>query len=625
MSEEEVKREPAVIDGVVQYSSPSALERARKCLRSWWFRYVLRLPDPSGKAALYGIEVHKQMRHYLKTGDKSLLDGVAMKALEFAPWGGPDNLAIRSERELHVYIDGLRVVGLIDLTDYSGVYQTSTGDLVEEPDTVEVLDWKTKRDMRYALSALEMSDSIQMIVYGACVLSDELVTNHRAPDQIRLSHVYLPTTTAKARKVSRRVSAGWIEEAVTQRVVPLVRLVRGAAKMTRQEDVPADTTHCRNCAFSGSCTAQRTQMVQEFLPITKGPATDLFQLFEKPTKEMPMSIENEMQKLLAEEAGAKPVVADPFIEAIALIEASGHGFPALSGDVAKRYLTLKGQPAADMFAGEGVLSKLPHKITKVESLLELAQALKARAQAAGKPLVPAAPTPPPQPVAVEPPRAAAPSSLPETKVTAPTIVAQTDVAAQTVDLLAPEAANVQLVADATPLSEEDDDLGDEGGEAPAPSEAAPAKKPGRPKGSKNKKPGAEIVTVDPTAIENMPVARIITAAPTDVVRTDPAVEPRLAPPVTIYVRCLPTDAVPPSFDGYIHDLVTRLEKKMGCLDLRASDHAALAFGKWKGVLAQFALAEPPTRDMVVYATGDFVDPVLDALARPGKVRLVRGI
>ena len=67
MSDEERPR--PVVDGVMQYTSVSAMQKAHACVRQWRYKYVERLPDnPPSKGQLRGMQGHSRIQTFLQKG-----------------------------------------------------------------------------------------------------------------------------------------------------------------------------------------------------------------------------------------------------------------------------------------------------------------------------------------------------------------------------------------------------------------------------------------------------------------------------------------------------------------------------------------------------------------------------
>jgi hypothetical protein len=169
---------PAVVDGRLIYVSPSSITKFDAsqfggCERRWYAKYVMGLEETTTAAQTSGKEEHSQLEHYLKTGDLTL-GRIALSARRFIPLPGPGLLVEHSiEPSLTVLSGalpaaGVPIIGYIDLLNLRGEYHDSVGVLRAEslPDTVEILDWKTTSNPRFAKSGRDLLDTVQMVTYG---------------------------------------------------------------------------------------------------------------------------------------------------------------------------------------------------------------------------------------------------------------------------------------------------------------------------------------------------------------------------------------------------------------------------------------------------------------------------
>src|SRR5262249_34814027 len=85
---------PPVVAGELRYTSMSQITtfdpvQYGGCPRRWYYKYVLNLPEPPFKAGEIGENVHKQIEHYLKTGENTLGD-LARAGQHLLPKPGKD-------------------------------------------------------------------------------------------------------------------------------------------------------------------------------------------------------------------------------------------------------------------------------------------------------------------------------------------------------------------------------------------------------------------------------------------------------------------------------------------------------------------------------------------------------
>lgn len=275
----------SIENGQLRYASASAATTADAtadggCLRKWYFQAAMGIRSPSTRAQEIGIELHGQVEHYLKTGEKTL-GSLAMSGSHLIPPPGedlgielditidPEVESIARDAEMEgrwedaakiraayglanapLRIAGVPMVGYIDLIHARGTNQGASDieDIQDPPNTVEVLDWKTTSDLKWIKTREALASSIQMTVYGAWVLKTVKNVEH-----VRLSHCYFVTKgSATPRKVTLRVLPAHIEKNL-EHVAGVVRLMADAAKATSPNDVTPNT---RSCDKFGGCPAR---------------------------------------------------------------------------------------------------------------------------------------------------------------------------------------------------------------------------------------------------------------------------------------------------------------------------------------------------------------------------------
>jgi hypothetical protein len=331
-------------DGELRYVSPSQLERFDPeseggCMRKWWFRYRLRLPDKKTKAKDLGTQVHAQLEHYLKTGDDVLGD-LAAAGRRFVPSPGSD-LLVESEYGVPAWpgpVDapvsspvraaGVPIVMKIDLMHARGTFLDDSGALVADPPrTVEVRDWKTTKQIDdlydddgnlvqrgYAKRAEDLIKTWQMPAYGALALATGGPWSY-----VRLSHGYFQTY--KSRAAALRSSLHAADEIRARWDAPAERLVekmKAVARATRVEDVPANAPRaCQafgGCPYQNQCPRDKKAVLAAMLGKNKErTAMSLKALLKNKnaapaapaTKPAASEVETEKAKLLAEERAVK--------------------------------------------------------------------------------------------------------------------------------------------------------------------------------------------------------------------------------------------------------------------------------------------------------------------------------
>lgn len=576
---------PAVADGVLLYTSPSAIEKFDAdgteggCERKGWYRYVLRLPDKTTKAQALGVDVHGQIEHYTLTAEDVLGSiAAAGRHLILPPRRkvGDDLLVEHQLQDFRAA--GVRVVGKIDQLNGSGEYLDEEGAPRPLAGAVEVVDFKTSRDLaRYAKGPVELARSVQMLTYGRYALE-------KLPEATgaRLSHVGFQTEgRPRAQKRSTLLSRGEVADRWA-RVEGVVERIKLVVKATRAEDVRPNFGACAaygGCAYESVCPKSAAWIGRKLLGYhsklaaeedAMGILSGLGKRADAPaqtTSTAPAAPAPAVQAAppsadaarLAELQAAKArlLAEEEALKAKAAAQAPADQIIMLKGDDAQRYAKAAGMDPIP--PGAGIQTTL--------SGARLAGIIPPDAPAPGT-TGPAAESIPPEQLAAMPPAIQA---------------AHAQVVEGTMGAMQPAAAMQAALA---------------AGQAIAPSapETTPAKKRGR-------KPRAVAATAHPEGADTTP-----------------------AEGFALYVNCPILegfDAEP--LEDYALPLVRAIEEESKVGDLRtAPNESVLAFGKWRGVLDYVVRTHPPKSGAYyVCAPGEVLQVVVDALWPLAAVR-VRG-
>ncbi len=216
------------------------------CNRKWWFRQVARLPDVETESQRRGKELHGHLEGFLRDGVSDELSPLEAEMLWYVP---PPYSALEVERRIEMEIVGIPVVGYIDVLG-CGQYITPEGELVRAPGVVEILDWKTTSNMKYAKSGAELAETAQMVVYA------KWVQDTYAPALIRLSHVY---GQVKGRGVVRKVTTLISPDTLARRwreLEGVARQIQVVAQATDVTDVKPNYAACNvygGCPYKSAC------------------------------------------------------------------------------------------------------------------------------------------------------------------------------------------------------------------------------------------------------------------------------------------------------------------------------------------------------------------------------------
>jgi hypothetical protein len=250
-------RRAAVTDGQINFLSVSQIStfdptQAGGCERKWWFSKVKRLPAPETQAQADGTAMHSEIAHYVITGE-DVLGPLARAGKHFIPAPDP-RLEVETEVS-GLCADGIPLQTKIDLVNPTGFYLDSTGELRPDPEgTVEVLDWKSTSNLKYAKRGIDLLQTIQMPGYAKALLP-------RGFTHARLSHVYFQKRGKKqALKSTALFSLAQINER-WQEVDLTVRRMKVVAQATEPDQVTPNYDSCGaygGCAYRDVCPRVRT-------------------------------------------------------------------------------------------------------------------------------------------------------------------------------------------------------------------------------------------------------------------------------------------------------------------------------------------------------------------------------
>lgn len=604
---------PLVVDGDLQWLSATIItkgdERAEGgCLRRLWYYAVGEKPEPGSASQGVGLRVHDEIERYIGTGQMTL-GPLAITAKAQIPKPGPGLLVEHALERGLITCAGVPVVGHIDLVSFRGVNVGASdfGDVNDPPGTIEIRDWKTTSDFRWAKTGDELRENVQMLTYGRYGLE------RWNPTFVRLTHVYIRTKGGRVPAINRstgpmhpdEIRAGW------EGVETVGRKVRLAVRADRAEDVDANTRACgafRGCPHRSYCkaanhdslasmwgeelaTAFERLMVDESAPSAPEPEgenmsllgllnTDAIETAPDPVAAKKAAMLAEIAKIEAEEVAAEAArkakaaqvaVPEGFLEALDTISRSFHddkpiGMPPLGGDAAKVYAAAKGITLEGHgYAGSGALGGTP-VITDATKILELARRCEAQGKvrpkghsdgrtADPKPDAPAAMGLLPADVPASDPAKA--SASPKAASPANPVGAVSDAAVE----------NAALAAQAAAQAPDD-----------------PAPKP-KGKGGRPKKADGPAQT-----------------GPADVTNPDGTSFDKLV----VFVDAIPSRDFA-SLETWFRELVATLCRNEGptCVDPRlVPESSGMAFGRWKGAIAALARAKPPAPDLYVVVRPD---------------------
>lgn len=241
--------------------SPSQIETFLSCERKWWLNKILGLPIPQHPSAALGEHVHKGQETYLETGDEAAVHALAKGTLPILRELRERKLAgsVFMERSLKRQLrNGLGMAGRIDILD-----------MTERPTLV--LDWKTTGNVAYAKTEEELKSNVQMLTYAyeATVLDIERNGVPKERHGVDVAHVYISTKGTTAPFVRRThiplddIHAGW------RRIQDTSDRMLATSKLTTPDDVKPNLNACNafgGCSFRERCKALQKTNTQPAAP-----------------------------------------------------------------------------------------------------------------------------------------------------------------------------------------------------------------------------------------------------------------------------------------------------------------------------------------------------------------------
>lgn len=237
------------------------------CNRKWWLSKILGLPVPQHPSAALGEAVHKGQEAYIETGDEAQVHALAkgtlplLRAFRERKLAQPTKLLIEHSLKRPLR-NGLTMVGRIDLLDIAS-------GLDAEP---LVFDWKTAGSPAYAKTPEELRSNVQMLVYAKEAVILDIERNGLPADPtvrrgVKVAHGVIPTKggvapfVRDARISLDEIHAGW------GRILTITDAMLEVAKATSPTDVKPNKSACN--AFGGCAFRERCAALATTVPVSK--------------------------------------------------------------------------------------------------------------------------------------------------------------------------------------------------------------------------------------------------------------------------------------------------------------------------------------------------------------------
>jgi hypothetical protein len=179
--------------------SKSSIELWERCNRRWYFKYILKHPEPKNRFAAWGIAAHEVSEGYLAGGALPAVNDLDPKSQESkiarSLLGGlphiprPDHPGLKVEAEFHFDFEGVRYGGFKD-------YEAPVAWPLIPTCEALVGDHKFTGNLQYALTEYELAHDKQGIIYAW-----DIMRGRYAWRRVWLNWVYMTRGEAVARPV----------------------------------------------------------------------------------------------------------------------------------------------------------------------------------------------------------------------------------------------------------------------------------------------------------------------------------------------------------------------------------------------------------------------------------------
>jgi len=572
----------AVRDGQLRFLSVSAIEKFDEaqggCERKWGFRYIDGIKEPESTALEVGNKVHKDLEHYLTTGEDVL--GPIPRAGKHLIYDPGPGLLVEHESLGELVVCGVPLYLKLDLENEREYYLDGNGTRRSLEGAVEVNDWKTKGNLALAKTGRELLGTVQMPVYGKWALERPRALPRRR-DVVRLSHTYFGTRRRESAKstilaTEQEIADRWGNiEGTVERMIQAADVASGA-------ELKPNWDGCRFCPYQDRCPRDPMQALADIFGPTAADSaatggeeamsfdpTAFLNGLKQPTAPQPAApaptppaapaapdpaalaaeVARLTAQLAAQQAAPQPNVYLTGQQAQQYGQATGSEVPPLAGvQTSHRAAVAAGVLPGDVPAS-GTTGPAAKPIAP-ETLLSMPAPIQAAHQ---QMFPPAAASPPPVPAMPAP--APAPAPLPPAAY------------------IGPSGTGMATAAGATP------------------------------------QPAAEQPTEKPKRTRRAKASSTATAG------------------LVLYVDCISEGVDAEPLDEYVQELCDQLCTQFKAVDIRvAGDDTPLAFGKWKGVLSGFVRARPPkTGSYYVMIEGSEIKQIVVEALRPLCAAYVRGV
>lgn len=223
----------------VPHVSASQVSAFTQCERAWYFDKVLGVPRPQTGAQGKGVAVHSYLEAVVKNQTPTGAGDIPQIVAPVWDILTPGDLAAavaEVDFRIPTYEGGPDWVGFIDLHfPYSN--------------PLRIVDYKTTSDLRYAKTAEDLAQDVQMISYGKWALD-----KFPEVETVRLQHIYIATKgKPKAKLISVDVDRPQVLSIWERDVAKVRRMDALRVALPNPDDVAPTGVDTGQCSAYGGC------------------------------------------------------------------------------------------------------------------------------------------------------------------------------------------------------------------------------------------------------------------------------------------------------------------------------------------------------------------------------------
>ncbi len=242
------------ISGMLLSSSASAITTFDSgtpfgCKRKSWFEVRAGLKGPPTKSLILGDQVHKEIEHYLKTGQNTLGKEAS------AGKGIIDELTAKYPLfQVETWIesfelDGVKIRGKVDFTGRQPGYSN----------IMAIIDWKTSSDIqKWGKTSSMLRKDTQMLLYRAAAETEG------CEETLPMAHVYFGTVKRESEIVLATINRQQLADGLGDIKGKLAQM-KQVMKITDSEEVEPDRTKCGSCPYSIHCPTKGASLFMSAL------------------------------------------------------------------------------------------------------------------------------------------------------------------------------------------------------------------------------------------------------------------------------------------------------------------------------------------------------------------------